>query len=87
MDIIDLLERRGYASNYAGEWIVLSGQTAAGKVGSTSQKLEFHGKERKDAMEVIRLMWTAAPNVWTVAIKVPDGRGRKRVRSRVKREA
>jgi hypothetical protein len=86
MDVIELLERQGYASTYAGEWIVLSGPTIAGKSELGTQKLEFHGKAQDDAMKVIRLMWTIAPNLWTVAIKVPEPRGRKRVRARAKRE-
>jgi len=72
MDAIDWLERRGYVANYPGRWIVLSGQTTVGSDGPTSHKLEFNGSRQEDAMDIIQLMWTNAPDLWTVAIKVPD---------------
>jgi hypothetical protein len=68
MNILNWLERQGYVSNYPGEWIVLSWQAA----GPSTHKLEFHGKQREDAMETIQLMWKSTPELWTVAIKVPD---------------
>jgi hypothetical protein len=72
MNILDWLERQGYVSNYPGEWIVLSWQAAGGEAGLSTHKLEFHGKQREDAMETIQLMWKSTPELWTVAIKVPD---------------
>jgi hypothetical protein len=72
LDILNWLERQGYVSNYPGEWIVLSGQATAKESASTVHKLESHGKQRKDAMKVIKLMRKNTPQLWTVAIKIPD---------------
>jgi hypothetical protein len=71
MDMLDWLERQGYVSNYRGEWIVLSWRATVGEAGPSTHKLEFHGKEREDAMETIQLMRKSTPELWTVAIKVP----------------
>jgi hypothetical protein len=72
MNIVNWLERQGYVSDYPGEWIVLSRQAAEGEAGTSAHKLEFHGKQREDAIETIQLLWKNAPKLWTVAIKVPD---------------
>jgi hypothetical protein len=72
MNILNWLERQGYVSDYPGEWIVLSRQAAEGEAGTSTHKLEFHGKQREDAMETIQLLWKNAPKLWTVGIKVPD---------------
>jgi hypothetical protein len=71
MDMLDWLERQGYVSNYPGEWIVLSWQATEGEAEQSTHKLEFHGKQREDAMDTIQLMWKSTPELWTVAIKVP----------------
>ncbi|HUK29372.1 MAG TPA: hypothetical protein VLV31_13190 [Candidatus Acidoferrales bacterium] len=71
MDVRDWLERYGYAANYPGEWIVLSGPTTTEESGPTSHTLEFNGRRKEDAMEVIQRMRTTEPQLWTVAIKVP----------------
>ena len=70
MNVVDWLERRGYVANYPGEWIALSGRATA-EAAPSGHKLEFHGEKQEDAMEVIQLMWTATPELWTLAIKVP----------------
>jgi hypothetical protein len=71
MDIIDWLERNRYVSSYAGEWIVISGKATAGEAGVGAHKLEFHGKQREDAMEIIERMYESTPELWTIAIKIP----------------
>lgn len=71
MDIIDWLEKNRYVSSHAGEWIVVSGEATAGEAGASAHKLEFHGKQREDAMEIIELMHKSTPELWTVAIKIP----------------
>jgi len=72
MDILNWLEGQGYVSDYPGEWVVLSGQAATEEAGPTAHKLEFHGKRRKDAVQTIQLIRKSTPELWTVAIKVPD---------------
>jgi thiamine monophosphate kinase len=72
MDVIDWLERNRYVSSYAGEWIVISG-----KAGASAHKLEFHGKQREDAMEIIERMYESTPDLWTIAIKIPYNLGMK----------
>jgi len=72
MDVTDWLEKNRYVSSYAGEWIVVSGEATAGEAGASGDKLEFHGKQREDAMEIIELMHKSTPELWTIAIKIPD---------------
>ena len=72
MDILNWLERHGYTCNYPGEWIVVSGQANAQETGPSAHKLEFHGKEREQAMDTIELVRKTTPEFWAVAIKVPD---------------
>lgn len=74
MDILNWLERQGYASNYPGEWIVVSGQATVGEAAPSAHKLEFHGKQREDAVDTIELLRKSTPEFWTVAIKIPDKR-------------
>ena len=75
MDVVDWLEEQGYVANYPGEWVVLSGHTIVADDKPSNHKLEFHGKKRKDAMDVIELLWTTTPELWTVAIKIPEKPG------------
>jgi hypothetical protein len=71
MEIIDWLERNRYVSSYAGEWIVISGKATAGEAWAGAHKLEFHGKQREDAMYIIERMYESTPELWTIAIKIP----------------
>jgi hypothetical protein len=72
MDALGWLERQGYVSNYHGEWIVLSGQATPGEAEPSTPKLESHGMQREHAMEIIQRLHVSAPQLWTIAIKVPD---------------
>jgi len=71
MDIIDWLERNRYVSSYAGQWIVISGKATAGEAWASGHKLEFHGKQREDAMEKIERMYESTPELWTIGIRIP----------------
>jgi hypothetical protein len=77
MDVIDWLERNRYVSSYAGEWIVISGKATAGEAGPSADKLEFHGKQREDAMDIIERMYESTPELWTIGIKIPYKLGMK----------
>ena len=74
MDVTDWLEKNRYVSSYVGEWIVVSGEATAGEAGASAHKLEFHGKQREDAIDTIDLLRKSTPEFWTVAIKVPHKR-------------
>jgi hypothetical protein len=71
MDIVDWLERNRYVCSYAGEWIVISGRATAGEARASAHKLEFHGKQREDAMAIIERLYENTPELWTIAIKIP----------------
>ena len=77
MGIIDWLERNRYVSSYAGEWIVISGKATAGESWASAHRLEFHGKQREDAIEIIERMHEITPELWTIGIKIPYKLGMK----------
>ena len=77
MDVTDWLEKNRYVSSYVGEWIVVSGEATAGKAEASAHKLEFHGKQREDAMEIIELMYKSTTELWTIGIKIPHKVGMK----------
>ena len=72
MHVIDWFGKNRYVSSYAGEWIVVSGEATPEEAGASADKVEFHGRQREDAVSVIKLLRESSPEFWTVGIRVPD---------------